>query len=77
MALDRCGDNLLADVSGFGIGQLRPVAFTDPQISDIALCAAFRNFVSRFFDAMGPGTEAAFLDADEDFHKAMTVGRKV
>jgi len=59
------------------IDRLRAAGFTDPQISDIALCAAFRNFVSRFFDAMGAGTEAAFLDADEDFRKAMTVGRKV
>jgi hypothetical protein len=59
------------------IDRLRVAGFTDPQISDIALCAAFRNFVSRFFDAMGAETEAAFLDADEDFRKAMTVGRKI
>ena len=64
-------------ISQADIDRLRAVGFTDPQISDIALCAAFRNFVSRFFDAMGAGTEAAFLDADEDFRKAMTVGRKV
>jgi uncharacterized peroxidase-related enzyme len=59
------------------IDRLRAVGFSDPQISDIALCAAFRNFVSRFFDAMGAGTEAAFLDADENFRTAMTVGRKI
>jgi uncharacterized peroxidase-related enzyme len=59
------------------IDRLRAAGFSDPQISDIALCASFRNFVSRFFDAMGAGTEAAFLDADEGFRKAMTVGRKI
>lgn len=66
-----------ASVAQADIDRLRAVGFTDPQIADIALCAAFRNFISRFFDAMGAGTEAAFIDADENFRAAMTVGRKV
>lgn len=57
------------------IDRLRAVGFTDRQICDIALCAAFRAFVSRFFDAMGAGTEAAFLDEEPSFRAAMTVGR--
>ena len=69
--------NDAASITQADIDRLRAVGFTDPQISDVALCAAFRNFVSRFFDAMGAGTEAAFIDADEDFRKAMTVGRKI
>ena len=59
------------------IDRLRAVGFTDQQICDIALCTTFRCFVSRFFDAMGAGPEAAFLDSDEAFRTAMTVGKKV
>jgi alkylhydroperoxidase family enzyme len=58
------------------IDALRHVGFTDRQISDIALCAAFRAFVSRFFDATGAGPEPAYIDADETFRSALTVGRK-
>jgi uncharacterized peroxidase-related enzyme len=57
------------------IDALRAAGFTDPQICDIALCASFRCFVSRFFDAMGAGTEETFLDSDPEFRAAMTVGR--
>jgi len=59
-----------ADIEG-----LRQVGFSDQQICDIALCASFRCFVSRFFDAMGAGTEAAFIDDDADFRASMSVGR--
>jgi uncharacterized peroxidase-related enzyme len=57
------------------IDRLRSVGFTDQQICDIALCAAFRCFVSRFFDAMGAGPEAAFIDDNEEFRTAMSVGK--
>jgi hypothetical protein len=56
------------------VERLRSVAFTDVQICDIALCTAFRCFVSRFFDAVGAGPEPAFVDADANFRRAMTVG---
>ena len=49
------------------IERLRSVGFTDVQICDIALCAAFRCFVARFFDAIGTGPEPAFVDTDADF----------
>jgi len=64
-----------SQVTPSDIERLRSVGFSDPQICDIALCAAFRCFVSRFFDAVGAGTEAAFIDTDEEFRSAMTVGR--
>jgi uncharacterized protein YciW len=54
---------------------LRAVGFPDREICDIALCAAFRCFVSRFFDATGAGTEAAFVDDDAEFRTTMSVGR--
>lgn len=57
------------------IDRLRAVGFTDVEISDIALCAAFRCFISRFFDATGAGPEAAFIDDDAVFRNALTVGR--
>ncbi len=59
-----------ADIHG-----LRSAGYTDQQICDIALCAAFRCFVSRFFDAVGAGPEAAFIDDDAEFRTAITVGR--
>ena len=59
------------------IERLRSLGFTDVEICDIALCAAFRSFVARFFDAMGAGPEPAFLDTDADFRRAMTVGREI
>lgn len=59
------------------IDRLRAVGFTDVQICDIALCASFRCFVSRFFDAVGAGPEATFLDPDPKFREAMTVGKAV
>jgi uncharacterized peroxidase-related enzyme len=62
-------------VSEADLTELRRVGFSDVQICDIALCASFRCFVSRFFDATGATPEASFLDADEEFRLAMTVGR--
>ena len=59
------------------IERLRSVGFTDVQIADVALCAAFRCFVSRFFDAVGAGPEPAFIDADAGFRAAMTVGKAI
>lgn len=57
------------------VDKVRAAGFTDHEICDIALCAAFRCFVSRFFDATGAGPEPAYIDADETFRKAMTVGK--
>ena len=59
------------------VERLRNVGFSDVQIADIALCAAFRSFVSRYFDAVGAGPETAFIDTDVEFRTAMTVGRPV
>ncbi len=64
-----------SQVSQADIDRLRAAGFTDREICDIALCAAFRCFVSRFFDAVGAGPEAAFIDGDEEFRTAMTVGK--
>ena len=71
-------EKVARDASGISqadIDPLRAAGFSDRQICDIALCAAFRCFVSRFFDAVGAGTEPDFIDGDESFRSAMTVGR--
>jgi uncharacterized peroxidase-related enzyme len=65
-----------SQVTPVDIDDLRRVGFTDQQISDIALCAAFRCFISRFFDATGAGPDAVYVDSDENFRSALTVGRK-
>ena len=62
-------------VSRRDIERSRGVGFGDREICDIALCAAFRCFVSRFLDAAGAGPEAASMGGDGAFRTAMTVGR--
>ncbi len=62
-------------ITSADIENLRRVGFTDVEISDIALCASLRCFVSRFFDATGAAPEPVFLDADPQFRAAMTVGK--
>lgn len=65
-----------SQVSQADIDRLRSVGFTDREICDIALCSSFRCFVSRFFDAIGAGPEAAYIDEDPEFRAAMTVGKE-
>lgn len=64
-------------VSQADIDRLHAVGFTDQEICDIVLCAAFRCFVSRLFNAVGAGSEAVFVDADAAFRAAMRVGREL
>ncbi|MRX51502.1 alkylhydroperoxidase [Paracoccus sp. S-4012] len=54
------------------IARLREVGFSDLNIADIALAASFRNFLSRYFDAVGATAEAEFLDADPEVRAALT-----
>lgn len=58
------------------IDRLRAVGFSDLNIADIALAASFRNFMSRYFDAVGATVEPAFLDADPAIRDRMAVGKK-
>lgn len=58
------------------IQRLRDVGFSDLNIADIALAASFRNFLSRYFDAVGATVEPDFLDDDPDVREEMAVGRK-
>jgi uncharacterized peroxidase-related enzyme len=64
-----------SQISQADIDRLRSVGFSDQQICDIALCAAFRCFISRFFDATGAAPEAAFIDSDDAFRTTMSLGK--
>lgn len=64
-----------SEITQSDIDRLRAVGFTDREICDIALCASFRCFVSRYFDAVGAAPEPAYIDSDPAFRKAMTVGK--
>ena len=66
-----------SQISKADIDRLRSVGFTDQRDLRYCLCASFRCFVGRFFDAMGAGPEAAFIDSDEEFRTAMTVGKAI
>lgn len=69
--------NNASRITEHDIDRLRSVGFTDIEISDIALCAAFRCFVSRYFDAVGAEPDAAYVDDDPEFRAALTVGRGI
>jgi len=69
---------ITVDASKIGpanIDALRRVGLTDLNIADIALAASFRNFMSRYFDAIGASVEPDFLDADPDVRKKLSVGK--
>jgi uncharacterized peroxidase-related enzyme len=63
------------EITHSDIDGLRALDFTDAQIADIALCTAIRCFIASYFEATGAGPEAKFIDDDDAFRKAMTVGR--
>ena len=62
-------------VTQVDIDWLRTHGFSDPQIADIAMCAALRCFVARYFEAVGAGPEAKFVDEDPAARATLTVGR--
>ena len=71
-------EQITRDASQVGppdIERLRAHGFSDAQISDIALCAAFRSFISRFFDAVGATPDDEYRALDPSFREALTVGR--
>ena len=57
------------------IAALRKHGFSDHEIADIAFCASYRCFMSRYFDAVGAMPESTWLDPDPAFRTAMTVGK--
>ena len=72
-------EQITRDASQIGqadIERLRTVGFSDLNIADIALAASYRNFMSRYFDAVGATVEPEFLDADPVVRAQMSVGKR-
>ena len=72
-------EQITRDASRIGpadIDRLRAVGFTDLNIADIALAASYRNFMSRYFDAVGATVEPEFLDSDPAVRAQMSVGKQ-
>jgi uncharacterized peroxidase-related enzyme len=67
--------NAAASITEADIDALRGHGFSDVQISDIALCAAWRNFISRFFDAVGAVPDDEYRALDPAFRQQLAVGR--
>jgi len=71
-------EQITLDASKIGpdtIERLRHVGLSDLNIADIALAASFRNFMSRYFDAVGATAEASFLDEDPEVRNQLSVGK--
>lgn len=63
-------------ISQVEIDHLRLVGFSDLNIADIALAASFRNFLSRYFDAVGAEAEPDFLDSDPSVRAELSVASR-
>lgn len=72
-------EQITVDASRIGqadIESLRAVGLSDLNIADIALAASFRNFLSRYFDAVGAEAEPEFLDGDLAVRKELSAGAR-
>jgi uncharacterized peroxidase-related enzyme len=78
VAMLEYAEKVVADASTIDeadVDRLRAHGFSDEQISDIALCAAFRCFISRFFDATGAMPDNEYRLLEPSFRDPLCVGR--
>jgi uncharacterized peroxidase-related enzyme len=59
------------------VARLKQHGFTDAEIFDIAATAAARSFWTKVIEALGVEADAPFRALDEQFRKALTVGRPI
>ena len=57
------------------VDRLRSFGLTDADVTDIALAAAARNFLSKFVDALGAEPDEVYLQLEPPLREALTVGR--
>ncbi|GAA1737018.1 carboxymuconolactone decarboxylase family protein [Microbacterium paludicola] len=72
-------EQIATDASRIGeadIQRLRDLGFSDLNIADIAYAAAFRCFLSRYFDAVGATAEPDLLDDDPAVRAQLAVGKR-
>lgn len=72
-------EQITVDASRIGqadIDSLRAAGLSDLNIADIALAASFRNFLSRYFDAVGAEVEPEFLDGDLAVRKELSMSAR-
>lgn len=53
-------------VSQADVDLLRQDGFSDQQITDIALAVVSRNFISRFFDALGAQADPELIEREPE-----------
>jgi Uncharacterized protein conserved in bacteria len=58
------------------IQRLRDVGLSDGNIADVALAASYRNFMSRYFDAVGATVEPESLDEDPAVRTELAAGER-
>jgi len=59
------------------VARLKEHGFSDAEIFDIAATAAARAFWTKVIEALGVEADAPFRAMDEQFRKALTVGRPI
>ncbi len=56
---------------------LRAHGFSDAEVFDVAAVAAARAFLTKLVDGLGAEPDSVFLDMEEAFRSALTVGRPI
>lgn len=59
------------------VARLKQHGFTDAEIFDIAATAAARAFWTKIIESLGVEADAPFRALDDEFRKALTVGRPI
>jgi len=64
-------------VSAEQVASLEQHGFSPAEIFDLAAAAAGRAFFTKLLDALGVAPDSPFLDEDEAFRRALTLGRAI
>jgi uncharacterized peroxidase-related enzyme len=59
------------------VQRLKELGFSDAEVFDIAAAASARAFFTKLVESLGVAPEASLLGLDQEFKRAMAVGRPV